>query len=70
MAVPIEKFIAGWKPKSNNGRFKLKLSTGQILNLGVDEPVEFSLIYNILTTAEHAAVTDSGYIVTGPEEIE
>lgn len=70
MPFTIDRYRAGWKPNTNQGRIKFRSTTGQTRHIDITDPAEFAAILAILATSNSATIDDNGVIYTGAEEID
>ena len=70
MPFIIEEYRAGWKPNHNQGRIRLRSTTGHTTQIDLSDPAEFAAILTILATSTGAAVSDGGTIWSAAEDID
>ncbi len=70
MPFTIDRYRAGWKPNTNEGRIHFRSTTGQTEKIDISDPAEFTAILAILATSNSATITDNGVIWSGAEEID
>ena len=70
MPFAIDRYRAGWKPDTNEGRIQFKSTAGQTESLVISDPAEFAAILAILATSNSATRSDDGFIWTGAEAID
>jgi hypothetical protein len=62
--VSVSKYLLGWNPKTKNGRARISLQAGQVINVPVGSAEELSALAAILNESPVSFNTDTGEILT------
>ena len=70
MSFTVDRYRAGWKPGTNQGRIQFRSTTGETKHIDINDPAEFGAILTILATSSSATIANDGIIWSGAEEID